>query len=1179
MKTRMEQLINGRFEYDVPGLELSAEKISFTAMPEEKPRGELVFAAEDKRRIKGMAYSTHRRFLLGKEKFSGEKIVLPYGVDTKGADSRENIEGEVVLSTSIGEYRVPFSIEVKEKQVQTSQGAVTSLEEFVKLAREDFREAYQIFVDSSFVQLLKGREELLPYYVSMVKTPVPYQNLEEFLIGAGFKEPVSLSLEKESLELYEIQTSLKDILRIRRSGWGFLRAEITAEGEFLEVEKQAITDSHFIGSVYDLEYIIRKEYLGKGKNFGRIRIQTVYETVTYEIMASKSGRIQVNVTAYEKKKRLYAARELLSLRLGRCEPEAWVQKMQGLLSELKENGYYSTECQLFEAYIRVIGEEKEEARRLLDSLENNQKIQQEEVLEGAFLYLNELSQRSTQSKETTAVRLRQLYQRRVDSYLLLFMIFQMDEEALRTSARKMFLLEEQYRFGCRSPFLYLTACQLGASDGSVFRKMNGFTIQVYLFAKKYGILTEEMAFRAIDLAGQLKGFSQTVYEILEYVYQCYPSVHAVKGICQLIMKGEPRRQEYFRWYELAVMAELKLTGLYEYYVETMSKNYQKVLPKVIRLYFGYNNTLSDKKKAFIYSNVIRNKEIDRETYQAYKKNMEAFACEKIKEGRMNEDFAVVYQEFCVDSQDENVRSALARVLFTHRLYCDDPKIRKVIVRHSAMKEEQVYLCADKTAYISVYTKDAAVLFEDSSQRRYISTVDYNMHHLLDIEELSQRLSQDGRRYPGMLLHTCGELKHERQVTPANSASFEAVLKEELFEDGYRQEIRKRLLLYYQSQMDNGNLRESLREMDFKGFAKVNKSLLITILVKQNMYVGAYDLICEYGYEGIEMPVLLRLCSQMILNLEFEYEEELLLLAGYIVQSGIYDEILLRYLVKHFDGPVKEMAALWSRAMGFGVECYELEEKILAYSMFTRYYPEKGLQILKEYSSQGGREQVVLAYLTFEAYGYFAGGRHTDEILFEALEKIREKGWECDIICRLALLLYYARTGEWNEKRKKTAEAILEECTKERLKFAFFRQLPRELLFNSQLEDKLFAQCKAAPGARVTLYYRIQRDGAVSEEKTEPVKERYQGIYNREFVLFYGEKLYYHFRIERQGETQETPEQILAVEETGMQGSSKYQRLNAMLLQKEKGNTKELETMVQAYLQQEEQIDGLFALLD
>ena len=1178
MKTRMEQLINGRFEYEVPGLDLSASHISFSTMPEEKVRGELQFAAKDGRKIKGMAYSTHRRFLLGKEKFSGEKMILPYGVDTKGLDSTDCIEGEIVLSTSIGTYRVPFSVGIKKLEVRTSQGTVGTLEEFVSLAKEDFREAYQLFIDTSFKRLLKGREELLPYYASMVKTPVPYQNLEEFLIGAGLKEPVHLSLEKENLELYEVQTSLKDTLRIRRSGWGFLRAEIQTEGDFLEVEKKVIQDGHFIGSVYDLEYIIRKECLGKGKNFGRIQIKTVYETITYQIMASKNGHIQVNVTAYEKKKRLEAARDFLLLELGRKNTEAWCAEMKALLDELKENGYYSTECQLFEAYVQVRADRKEEARRLLDSLENNQKIQQEEILEGAFLYLNEISERSTQSKEAAAVRLHQLYQRRVDSLLLLSMIFELDEENLRTQSRKMFFLEEQYRIGCRSPFLYLTACRLAAADGSAFRKMNAFTIQVYLFAKKYGILTEEMAFRAIDLAGQMKGFSQKVYEVLQYVYEKYPSVHAVRGICQLIMKGEPRKPEYFRWYELAVQAELKITGLYEYYIETMSRNYQKVLPKVIRLYFGYNNTLSDTKKAFVYSNVIRNKEIDRETYQSYQKNMETFAKEKIKEGRINEDFAVVYQEFCVDSQDENVRTALAKVLFTYRLYCDDPKIRKVIVRHASMKEEQVYLCTDKTTYISLYTKDAAVLFEDSSQRRYVNTVDYNVHNLLDLEELAGKLRKDGKKYPGMLLHTCGELKHESPVTEANVASFEAVLKQEIFCEDYRQNIRKKLLLYYESQMDNRNLRESLREMDFRAFARVNKRLLITILVKQEMFVGAYDLICEYGYEQIEMPVLLRLCSQMILKLEFEYEEELLLLAEYIVHAGIYDEVLLQYLVQHFEGPVEEMVQLWNRAMGFALDCYQLEEKILVCSMFSRVCHEKGLAVLENYISQSGKEQVILSYLTFECYEYFLGEKEKDQFLFEALEKVMERKWECDIICRISLLKHYGETGVWDEKRKNIAEEILEECEKERLQFAFFRMLPRELLCTCQMEDKMFVECRAGRRARVTLHSYIER-GETSEEKSEPLKERYQGIYNREFVLFYGEKLHYYFVIEKDGKVETTGEEILTVEESSMQGGSKYQMLNTMLQLREKGKKEELQRMAEAYMEREQQVKDLFALLD
>ncbi len=45
---------------------------------------------------------------------------------------------------------MPFSIEVKTPEVRTSQGAVRTLDDFVKLAKEDFREAYQLFVEPSF---------------------------------------------------------------------------------------------------------------------------------------------------------------------------------------------------------------------------------------------------------------------------------------------------------------------------------------------------------------------------------------------------------------------------------------------------------------------------------------------------------------------------------------------------------------------------------------------------------------------------------------------------------------------------------------------------------------------------------------------------------------------------------------------------------------------------------------------------------------------------------------------------------------------------------------------------------------------------------------------------------------------------------------------------------------------
>ena len=103
---------------------------------------------------------------------------------------------------------------------------------------------------------------------------------------------------------------------------------------------------------------------------------------------------------------------------------------------------------------------------------------------------------------------------------------------------------------------------------------------------------------------------------------------------------------------------------------------------------------------------------------------------------------------------------------------------------------------------------------------------------------------------------------------------------------------------------------------------------------------------------------------MILNLEFEYEEELLLLAHHIFKENTYDEVVLEYLTKYFEGPVDEMIRVWERSMGFSIEAYELEEDILTYSMFTRIYHPGDAAVLKDYVKLSGKEQVILAYLTF-----------------------------------------------------------------------------------------------------------------------------------------------------------------------------------------------------------------------
>ena len=141
------------------------------------------------------------------------------------------------------------------------------------------------------------------------------------------------------------------------------------------------------------------------------------------------------------------------------------------------------------------------------------------------------------------------------------------------------MMEEIFDKGSRSPLLYLEAWQYIEKDMSLLHRLDRFWIQVFLLAGKEGLLTEELSMRLAYLSGYEKTFSQSLYRALGMAYEAYPTDDALEAICKYIMKGNPRKQEYFRWYSLAVEHGLRLTRLYEYYIETMDTSYQQELPR------------------------------------------------------------------------------------------------------------------------------------------------------------------------------------------------------------------------------------------------------------------------------------------------------------------------------------------------------------------------------------------------------------------------------------------------------------------------------------------------------------------------------------------------------------------------------------------------------------------------
>lgn len=1175
MKKKTEQLLNGKFEYEQPHLLFSKEKISLTLKAGETRRGEVYLGTEDNCRIRGYVTSSSRRLVPGLDKFTGTTVCLPYGIDAVGMEPGQDLEGWICFTTNIGEYRLGFEIHVEKEELKTAKGTVSDLEEFCQIAKKDFREAFRIFTDPSFSSLLKNEEDQKKALLAgLSRQPVTYQHLEEFLIGIGMKEQVSVSLKDPGARYYEVKQDMQEAFHIHRSGWGHLRLEIEAYGDFLEIPKKVVTDEDFIGSYYEVDYLISCDKLGAGNQFGKIVVKSPYQQLTYELLVSRTPKVEVNVRVVEEQHKLAILKDYLDFRCNKMDASTWAASTHYELNQLRENGCDYPEYQMYEAFLLHQEGNDEGAVQILEKYQDKAFTKDDLEFAGFYLYLC-VETGIYRDQEQALRKLRNFHMQKEDSFTLLWVLLRKDPELCQSSSKAIFMMEELYEKGCKSPFLYLEAWELVSRNISLLHRLNGFWVQVFLFAAKRDLLTQELAMRIAYLSGYEKNYNESLYRVLAKGYEYFPSEDTLEAVCKYIIKGNPRKPEYFIWYSRAVQQGLRITRLYEYYVETMDMTGQQELPKPLLMYFTYNNdTLGDNKKAFIYSRVIADKEADPANYQSYQKSMAVFAKKKLSEGCMNEHYAAIYQEFLTDPKTKEEANAIAGRMFTYRLFCDDKKIRSVIVKHSQMAEEEVYPCVQGVAYPRIYTEDAVILFQDEQQRRYASTVGYNLKKMLDEEEMMPKVLAFGVEETGVLLHYC----MEHPISRDDLELFQKLAGLPGVSSDYRGGIRKEILDYYAGHIHGEDLDGYLKRLDCREYALVDRETLLSVLISRGLFPQAAAIVEEFGFEGLDMKSLLKLVSRMIIRCEMAEDEELLALASEVYRSGIYDEVILQYLMKYRFGPMDEMFSIWKSAKGFEMDTYDMEEKLLGLLIFTSDYRKEGESILADYIKHKGKERLIGAYLTQVAYGIFVKEFSMSSLVKKSLKKAYLEKWPVDLICHLALFKELVREKGKSEEILSMERELLKECMDRNMEFAFFHKLSAELLSPYQLDDKTYVEFHGSPKWKVTLFYALDTGlGAEPEYKNEPLYDIYEGIRTKSFTLFYGETLHYYFQSEYKGKIKKTAERTMTMSRVEGAPGSKYQMINQILSARRLDKDAEVAAKLKQYLRQEQYVNEMFVI--
>lgn len=1181
VRARIGQIAAGRFNGTKPILAFSEETIDISVIEGRSEAGSFVIESTNQIKICGIVYSTNPRMECLNPHFEGEKVRIRYQFNSKGLTEGDACEGKFVIVCNQIEYSLSFCARITRLYAEASTGAVKSLDDFTRLAASNWDEAYHLFYNRNFLNTIPYGNvyERLTYEGFACARPSG-QNMEEFLIGVNKKQPVSISVDKSEDIFMASKEPQSGCFTITKDNWGYTEIRLRTDCEFIKLSKPVLTLDDFIGKTYLYEYIIDASAMHAGRNFGRIYIDGVYQSFTIDITAGvrdDDGSISDIAVTKDIKECMVGIMELYtSFRLKRIVTGVWANETISILNHLHALMPDEHMYELMKAQAFIINRQRQEAKWILDDFKHSNPDKKSPIW-GYYLYLMTLLEREPSYIDNMTHEVELIFYENPDSVLLFWVLLFLRDQYFDDNAGKLKDIKYWVLRGCSSPYLYIEAYYLISQDPYLIKELSVFELRILSWAVKKKALTKDLAgaiFEAVDLAG---GFDNRVYELLTAAYEICPEAEYVGIICSYLIKGHKNDTCFHKWFELGIENKLRLTGLYEAYLITMDDRQISPVPKIIQMYFSFDNKLPYRKLAVLYNNIIAARETEPEVYHKYRKAMGRFAMDQAQLRHIDDNLAALYEDMLeLGFINEELSAAFSDIIYTHKLIVFDKRIVRAIIYQNEMKEPQIVPVTDQCAYFELFSNDYVILFEDSRGYRYVKSISYRLQRLMDAEKYLDRcisLSPDRPQY------IVSHFKHVRDYsdfTKDDLKLFKPVFYSESFSDSYKAVMGYRILKYCQLHDYEDYVRPFLQSINFDTLQKDARKYLIDMLVSNRLYEKAYDMAMEYGIDMLAAASQVVLCENA-LKVQHVDDDFMVQLAISAFKTGKYSDLVLKYLCENYTGPTDELINLWHAADKFSISSMKLDERILEQGIYTQIEPEKISDIFMEYYKRAGNEKLILAYISLVAHGYLHSGRCKADFIFDIIEKRYIGNRTLNDACQLALLKHFAEKTDITQAELEIEDTLLKYYIYNNMYFDFFARLDYRLLEKYFLYDKAFLQYESTPGTHVVLHYSRDEDG--EEFNSEDMVEMYDGIYVKTFVIFFGELIRYYITEEHDNSIEVKESNRLTCNNIpGDNDHSRYNLINEMIISDTLSDETTLKSNIDEYKRLDVATKQLFKLI-
>ena len=1117
MRKRIYRISEDKFGDLKPNIEFDVEQIHETCFIHDSFSGEISFKSLNDVKIRGVIYCTNPYIKIQEPLFDSVNVKIHYTVDDLNFKVGEELKGDFVIVAVGVENYIPFTISYIKPPLISSNGEIRTLQEYADFAQNRFTEAVSLFYSDRFANFILDmdkRTRLL--YRGFKAAPISAINVDEFLVSCGLKEKMTFDLDERCDKYYEINENIKGEIEITRSTWGYIDITVSCDADFVSIDKSHITSDFFLGSIFTMNYYVHKEKMHAGLNYARISFdyRNIHREITILATADKEGTVLDTVSHETNLIKLNACRLYEDFRLRNITKGQWCTKTLEMIDSLAPDLADDNYILLMKALLYVTNNQKQEALWIIQDLKRT--IEDKGSGDWAFLlYICTLIEREEGYVDRLTETIESIFREHYDDVRIFWFLLFLRKEYIKNPTAKLRDIGEWISDGYDSPLLYIEAYYIFVQDPYLISGFDELTVKILNWARKKKAINNDIAIQMVHVLETERTYNPMVLPILEECYKVYPDLKLLLGIVTYLLKANYVEDRFLKWFKLAIDSNLHVSGLFEAYMESLPDYSVDKLPKLLTMFFKYNNELSPEKKALLYANIILHKSEDPETYEQYESAIETFALEQLKIGRLDDNLAVCYQRLMeMGIFDSEIARLVSELAFKKKIAVINSDVNRIFLYQDEFKAPTIANISDHKAYFPYIGKKGVIFLEDENGFLFVDEDAYLIEDVIHPEAYMgtlRSLTPLNLPYAIMDLENKGEI-NEKSEQDADEA--ELLINAKQLSADYLRELYPKII-----EILRFNDREAVIEKHFMNEADLTSldaatiASVLEVFIYRSKYEEAYYMIKNTNATSLDNGAAKKLCQFMINQNPEKLDDFLVGLVAHLTEEGLYHSDMIRYLIRFYVGPTKTMMKVFDNAYEKGEDVVEFAERIITQVLYRDFLPEGIMDIFEAYAARKNNKMIVEAFLTYQAHAYLSDGQEIPEIIFSYIYNRYKKGLAVNESMRIALLKYLCTSKDLDEDDMEMLDILLADAILRNQYFGFFAGCNQELKIKYHLYDKHFIEFNSDPRQSITIAYSVNGGQAVEEDMIE----MYDGLYVKQFILFYGDELKYEIYCDEQSE--------------------------------------------------------------